>query len=71
MIDVIRDLLAGVGLIAIVWLALSCLHSYFSQPERRVPRPNVRSQRRDWDRHEYWRDTNENGRTRLRDGETV
>ena len=54
MTDLLRDLLAGVGLIAIVWLALSCLHSYFSQPERRVPRPNVRSQRRDWDTHEYW-----------------
>lgn len=52
--DLLREGLAWVGLIAIGWLAVECVRSYLRQPERRVPRPNVRSQRRDWDTHEWW-----------------
>lgn len=46
MTALLRDLLAGIGVITIVWLAAACLGSYMDKrlPDR-VPRPNVRSQR--------------------------
>lgn len=54
MIDALRDGLAWIGLIALGWLAVSCIASYLKQPERRVPRPNVRSQRYEPDQYSRW-----------------
>ena len=54
MSDILRDILAVIGLVAVGWIAVECLRSYLQPPSRRVPRANVRSQRRDWDTHEWW-----------------
>lgn len=51
--DIIRDLLAGIGGLTVVWLAASCLGSYMDakMPDS-VPKPRFdpRDKRAEWDR---------------------
>lgn len=53
----LQALFMWLGVIATVWVAISCVASYLrtDDPPSRLPPPNIRSRRRDWDRHEFWR----------------